>query len=59
MNVTCLTDVKIKQSETKDNILENINFLPDFVKEGIKRGGNQGHKGLTKSTSEVMKKYNA
>lgn len=38
-------------------LLERANELPDYVKEGIKRGREQARQGLTKSTDEVMKKY--
>jgi hypothetical protein len=39
-------------------LLEKANEYPDFVKAGIKRGQEQARNGITKSTEEVMKKYN-
>lgn len=39
------------------SLLEKANELPDYVKEGVKRGQDQARKGLTKSTDEVMQKY--
>ena len=38
-------------------LLENANILPQHVIEGIRKGLEDGKLGLTKSTDEVMKKY--
>jgi hypothetical protein len=38
-------------------LLERANELPDYVKDGIKRGQAQARSGQTKSTDEVMTKY--
>jgi hypothetical protein len=50
------TDVQLSIQDYL-KLLERANELPDYVKEGIKRGQDQGRKGLTKSTDEVMLKY--
>ena len=38
-------------------LLERANELPEYVKSGIKRGQDQARQRLTKSTEEVMHKY--
>jgi hypothetical protein len=38
-------------------LLENANILPQHVTDGIKKGQDEGRLGLTKSTEEVMRKY--
>lgn len=38
-------------------LLEKANEYPDYVKAGIERGRQQVRNGQTKSTDEVMKKY--
>ena len=50
------TDVQLSIQDYL-KLLERANELPDYVKEGIKRGQDQARKGLTKSTDEVMLKY--
>jgi hypothetical protein len=50
------TDVQLSIKDYLE-LLERANELPDYVKEGIRRGQEQGRNGLTKSTEEVMKKY--
>jgi len=50
------TDVQLSIQDYL-KLLEKANELPDYVKEGIKRGQDQARKGLTKSTEEVMLKY--
>lgn len=63
MTVKYLTDQKGNPTDVQLSIkdylelLERANELPDYVKEGIKRGQEQGRIGLTKSTDEVMQKY--
>jgi len=63
MTVKYLTDQKGNPTDVQLSIkdylelLERANELPDYVKEGIKRGQKQARHGLTKSTDEVMKKY--
>jgi hypothetical protein len=39
------------------SLLEKANELPEYVKDGIKRGQAQARSGKTKSTDEVMAKY--
>jgi hypothetical protein len=51
------TDVQLSIQDYL-KLLERANELPDYVKNGIKRGQDQARMGLTKSTEEVMKKYN-
>ena len=64
MTVTYLVDEKGNKTavqlsmEDYLSLLESANLLPDHVKEGIRRGQEQGKAGLTKSTEEVMRKYN-
>ena len=50
------TDVQLSIQDYL-KLLERANELPDYVKNGIKRGQDQARMGLTKSTEEVMKKY--
>ena len=50
------TDVQLSIKDYL-KLLERANELPDYVKEGIKRGQEQARNGLTKSTEEVMQKY--
>ncbi len=50
------TDVQLSIKDYL-HLLERANELPDYVKEGIKRGQEQARKGLTRSTEEVMQKY--
>lgn len=50
------TDVQLSIQDYL-KLLERANELPDYVKDGIKRGQHQARKGLTKSTDEVMQKY--
>jgi len=50
------TDVQLSIQDYL-KLLERANELPDHVKNGIKRGQEQARKGITKSTEEVMKKY--
>ena len=50
------TDVQLSIQDYL-SLLERANELPDYVKNGIKRGQEQARKGLTKSTDEVMQKY--
>jgi hypothetical protein len=50
------TDVQLSIQDYL-KLLEKANELPDYVKEGIKRGKDQARKGLTRSTDEVMLKY--
>jgi len=38
-------------------LLEKANELPEYVKDGIERGREQARNGQTKSTGEVMAKY--
>ena len=63
MTVKYLTDQSGKTTDVLLSIqdylklLERANELPEYVKEGIKRGQEQAKQGLTKSTDEVMKKY--
>lgn len=38
-------------------LLENANILPQHVIDGIKKGQDEVRLGLTKSTEEVMRKY--
>ena len=63
MTVKYLTDQSGKTTDVQLSIqdylklLERANELPEYVKEGIKRGQEQAKQGLTKSTDEVMKKY--
>lgn len=64
MTVTYLIDEKGNKTAVQLSmedyllLLNSANILPDHVKDGIKRGQEQGKSGLTKSTDEVMKKYN-
>jgi hypothetical protein len=44
---------------TIKNARPSAKDLPDYVKEGVKRGRQQARKGLTKSTEEVLQKYKA
>jgi len=39
------------------SLLERANELPQHVKDGIKRGQAQARTELTRSTDEIMKKY--
>jgi len=63
MTVKYLTDQKGNPTDVQLSIkdylelLERANELPDYVKEGIKRGQEQARLGKTKSTDEVMQKY--
>jgi len=50
------TDVQLS-IEDYLKLLERANELPDYVKNGIKRGQEQARNGITKSTDEVMQKY--
>jgi hypothetical protein len=50
------TDVQLSIKDYL-HLLERANELPDYVKEGIKRGQEQARKGITKSTEEVMQKF--
>jgi hypothetical protein len=50
------TDVQLSINDYL-KLLERANELPEYVKNGIKRGQDQARNGLTKSTDEVMKKY--
>lgn len=50
------TDVQLSIQDYLQ-LLERANELPDYVKDGIKRGQEQARLGLTKSTDEVMQKY--
>lgn len=43
--------------EDYHTLLESANILPQHVIEGIRKGQEDGKLGLTKSTDEVMKKY--
>lgn len=40
-----------------DKNSKNVKELPNYVKEGIKRGQTQARVGKTKSTGEVMAKH--
>ncbi|HEY4196696.1 MAG TPA: hypothetical protein VGM63_14230 [Mucilaginibacter sp.] len=51
-----ITDVQLSIQDYL-KLLERANELPEYVKEGIKRGQDQARKGLSKSTDEVMLKY--
>lgn len=42
---------------TVKHVRLTIKELPNYVKEGIKRGQEQARNGSTKSTQEVMQKY--
>ena len=50
------TDVQLSIQDYL-SLLERANELPDYVKNCIKRGQEQARKGLTKSTDDVMQKY--
>lgn len=50
------TDVQLSL-EDYISLLEKANELPDYVKEGIKRGQQQARYGKTRSTDEIMAKY--
>jgi hypothetical protein len=50
------TDVQLSFQDYL-NLLEKANELPEYVKAGIKRGREQARHGKTKSTDEVMAKY--
>ena len=39
------------------SLLDSANILPQHVIDGIKKGQEEGRLGLTKSTEEVMRKY--
>jgi hypothetical protein len=63
MTVKYLTDQKGNPTDVQLSIkdylelLERANELPDYVKEGIRRGQDQARHGLGKSTAEIMRKY--
>jgi hypothetical protein len=63
MTVKYLTDQSGNTTDVQLSIqdyillLERAHELPEHVKNGIKRGQAQARAGLTKSTDEVMKKY--
>jgi uncharacterized protein YpmS len=63
MTVKYLTDQSGKTTDVQLSfqdylqLLERANELPEYVKEGIKRGQVQARAGKTKSTEEVMAKY--
>lgn len=63
MTVKYLTDQSGKTTDVQLSfqdyiqLLERANELPEYVKEGIKRGQAQARAGKTKSTEEVMEKY--
>ncbi|GAA4336545.1 hypothetical protein GCM10023149_45490 [Mucilaginibacter gynuensis] len=63
MTVKYLTDQHGKTTDVQLSIddylklLEKANELPEYVKEGIERGKQQARDGRTKSTAEVMRKY--
>ncbi|RYY36132.1 MAG: hypothetical protein EOP46_07565 [Sphingobacteriaceae bacterium] len=50
------TDVVLPIADYID-LLERANELPPYVKAGIETGRQQATQGLTKSTFDVMRKY--